>query len=98
MTDEENVPPQVTQLTVADIVAVAIETMQQREQKTHNTSEIAGLIPEFSGAEDVTSWFMRLRTVMNTYNVQEEIMVLILINKLTGTAKNGFIHPQVMLL
>lgn len=78
-------------VTVNDIIAMAVRAAQVTN-RTNSNSEIAALIPEFGGNfdEDVIGWFQRIDTAKTVYNVEDKVMTLIVISKLTSNAKNWF--------
>ncbi|CAG9773419.1 unnamed protein product [Ceutorhynchus assimilis] len=84
--------PSQTQITVEEIVNIAIHALQVKEaqDKKVSFSEISSLVSEFSGSEDVVAWFQCIDAIKIAYKVSEDMLKLVIINKLTGTAKRWF--------
>lgn len=61
-----------------------------RDDTKFNVVEIKSLIPEFNGNNDVEAWFKRVKLVMQTYGVKESLVVLVMVGKLDGVAKQWF--------
>lgn len=78
-----------TEVSVEDIINIAVNALQVKERQV-NVSEVSTLIPEYSGAEDVTAWFTTVDTVKLTYKVSDEMIKLVTIGKLSGQAKKWF--------
>lgn len=77
-------------VTVQDVVNIAVEAINNRDQRRYNANDINGLIPTFSGNEDVKSWFSRIKAVKETFGIVEEVLILVLTNKLEGSAKRWY--------
>ncbi|KAK4883001.1 hypothetical protein RN001_006320 [Aquatica leii] len=63
----------------------------------YKTSEIAALLPEFSGhVDDVKRWVLRLEMVQATYGVPYAVMYLISVGKLTKQTMAWY-HSKIIL-
>ncbi|KAK9688486.1 RNase H-like domain found in reverse transcriptase [Popillia japonica] len=82
-----------TPISIRELIAATIDAVsRQNMRETRYPTEIAATIPEFSGAtgEDAARWISRLDTVKGIYTMTEEVMVLIVANKLKGRAKTWY--------
>nr|CAI5856666.1 unnamed protein product [Callosobruchus analis] len=60
-------------------------------------AEIAALIPEFCGTEDVSQWIKRIDSISDVYEVPLKTILLLAVSKFTGDAKRWY-HSKVDLI
>lgn len=88
-------------VTVEEILAAAVRIANQRtvgegqgqgNKKQISNAEIAALLPNFHGGSDenVDTWFSRADMVKSTYDLTDEVMVLIVVQKLKDAALNWY--------
>ncbi|KAK4881596.1 hypothetical protein RN001_004915 [Aquatica leii] len=86
--------------TMEEVIAATVKALHENGsyEKTLKCSnnEISALLPTFSGdaTEDIENWLNRVEAVQITYGVDERIMQLIMVTKLTKAALNWY-HSKV---
>ncbi|KAK9744764.1 Retrotransposon gag protein [Popillia japonica] len=87
ITDEEFAP---TTVSVKELIAATVDAVTSYRVQKYPT-EIAALVPEYYGnVDDIITWLERVDTVQRIYVITDDVMVLIMINKLKGRAKAWF--------
>lgn len=81
-----------SQMTLDELVACTVRSLQMDNQFKVKTDELANLIPEFAGREedDVINFFQRIEAVKRVYKPNEDCLLLVVISKLSGSAKKWF--------
>ncbi|VEN44890.1 unnamed protein product [Callosobruchus maculatus] len=102
-----------SQFTVEDLIQTTVRAMILKDQeraripspgfssppapaRTPN-AEIAALIPEFCGTEDVSQWIKRIDSIRDVYEVPLKTILLLAVSKFTGDAKRWY-HSKVDLI
>lgn len=95
----ENYSAELTINDVVDVAVCSIISHQQEAKKAEDSrrhenaiqfknSEIAALLPTFTGHEDdVESWVKRVDAIQEAYQVPDNVMKLIVVGRLEGQAK-----------
>ncbi|GJQ73840.1 hypothetical protein Trydic_g18777 [Trypoxylus dichotomus] len=82
---------QPTQLSVKELIAATIDAMSANSDMYKN-KDVSGLIPQYRGLanEDIEKWFERIDMAKRIYRVADDKMLLTIINKLGGMARDWF--------
>ncbi|KAK4882558.1 hypothetical protein RN001_005877 [Aquatica leii] len=86
--NEDNVHQQ---FTIEDLVQSTVRALSFQNELRLNASEIKNMISELNGVnDDVNNWFRRIETVRDNYQVDQKVLVITIIGKLTGRALDWF--------
>lgn len=77
-------------ITMEELIASTVRAINLSDNRRTSNLEVSALLPSFTGNEDPEHWFARIERVRTTYNVDKNSLLMILITKLDGDAKQWY--------